>query len=421
MKSGILVPIILIFLLFSSALKLAWCGSTPTSPSSSSSAGTHHHRRRRRAFRSDPYEILHVDPTICTQKEIQRQYRKLCLKYHPDKKKNERKIDDDDATRDEEDFEFKEVQHAYSLIGTEEDRRNYDLLKKYNSFHSLSSKTTHHDDYFPRDPTTSNYGWEMRQENRMFGPSTIYFTFGDRVSFRFTNSGRRPPNFHQYWQGMQQPFDNGEVSHENNKRPHYIQRVEVPLDVLYAGGRDIHLTLKTSIVERYKAAYNGGILLPVLLQSSLMVLTTWLRSQNINWVLSLSLFVFMIHVNIPAPPTKVAYKTTINKGWKGGTKIKYKTDAADITFILQEGNHGTYTRVGSDLHTRVEVSKRQLRKGCTLSFPPIHEAHAPIQLKLKPNEVDIGDTVTIKSRGWPIGGGDKDEYGDLQVKICHTA
>lgn len=419
MKSGILVPII--FLLFSSALKLAWCGSTPTSPSSSSSAGTHHHRRRR-TFRSDPYEILHVDPTKCAQKEIQRQYRKLCLKYHPDKKSNERKIDDDDdATSDEDDFEFKEVQHAYSLIGTEEDRRNYDLLKKYNSFHPLSSKTPQHE-AFSRYPTSDKYGWEMRQDNRMFGRSTIYFTFGDGVSFRFTNNGRYPPNFHQYpqyRQGMQQSFDNGEVSQENNRRPHYIQRVEVPLDVLYAGGRDIHLTLKTSIVERYKAAYNGGILLPVLLQSFLTIMATWLRSQSINWLLSLSLFVFMIYVNIPAPPTKVAYKTTINKGWKGGTKIKYKTDAADITFILQEGNHGTYTRVGNDLHTRVEVSKRQLRKGCTLTFPPMHESDEPIQLKLKPNEVDIGDTVTIKSRGWPIV--DKDEYGDLQVKICRSA
>lgn len=400
-----------------SSLNVAWCGIPSSAPTPNSS-----HHRRRRTFRSDPYDILHVDPTGCTQKEIQRQYRKLCLKLHPDKKKNRINIHDEGDVNDEDeehDFEFKEVQHAYSLIGTEEDRINYDLLKKYNS---LSSTTSSHDASF-RYPTTTNMnGWEMRQENIRFGgPSTIYFTFGDGLSFRFTNGRHSVPNFYphrHHRQGMHHPYDSGEIRPESNQRPHYMQRIDIPLDVLYNGRRDVILTLKTSIIDRYRAAYYGGILFPILSQSSLTVFATWFRSQKINWLLSIVLFVSIIHVNIPAPPTKVTYKTTIKKGWKGGTKIKYTDGAADITFILQEVNHTAYTRVGNDLHSQVTVSSRQLRKGCTLTLPPMCESDPPIQIKLHPNEVKDGDIVTINSRGWPIGGGQKDEYGDLHVKIC---
>ena len=416
MKSKVIVPI-----LFSCLRKLAWCATTPTPTPSPPSSSTH-----RRNFRSNPYDILHVDPTKCTQKEIQRQYRKLCLKHHPDKKKNRFNMDDDDEeeeTTDEEDFEFKEVQHAYSLIGTEEDRRNYDLLQKYNN--NLRASRTNNRDTFSRGSTTTTTttnmnGWETRRENMMFGPSTIYFTFGDGLSFRFTNR-RHLPSFYQHQQhqqGVRHPFDSDVVSRESNKRPHYIQRITIPLEVLYNGGQTVHLKLETSLVDRYRAAYNGGIFIPVLVQSSLTVLATWVRSQKINWLLSLFLFVSMIHINIPAPPTKVTFKTTIRKGWKGGTKIKYHTDEADITFILREGNHSTYTRVGNDLHTQVKVSTRQLSRGCTLTFPPIRESDSPIQLKLRRNEFDDGDTIRIKSCGWPIGSGKKNEFGDLLVKIC---
>ena len=74
-----------------------------------------------------------------------------------------------------------------------------------------------------------------------------------------------------------------------------------------------------------------------------------------------------------------------------------------MTFVLREGRHGTYRRVGDDLHAEVVVSPRQLREGWTLSVPPLRGG--PIRLRLGPNEVGDGGTVTVKSRGWPLPGG----------------
>mmetsp|Transcript_24739 Transcript_24739/g.59637 ORF Transcript_24739/g.59637 Transcript_24739/m.59637 type:complete len:400 (-) Transcript_24739:172-1371(-) len=369
-------------------------------------------------FRTNPYEILRVDSS-CSQKEIQRQYRKLCLTHHPDKKRNTSTVGDEPGDAEaggglDEDFEFKEVQHAYSLIGTEESRRNFELRRK---LFTPSSSADSQSGYFGH-PTNNN---GFRDQSNMFGPSTIYFTFGNG-SFKFARS-RSDLYRANRGRAYNNPFFGTNLRHpykvDQQSKPHFIQKVSVPLHVLYAGADDVELKLKTSVFERYRAAFNGGALAPILMQSILTVFLTWLRSQKINWFLSVFLFASIVHMNtihMPLPPEKAVYSTKIRKGWKSGTKIKYASTEADITFVLQESTDDTFTRVGNDLHTQVEVSAKQLRRGCTLTIKPLCASEEPIKLKLRPREVKNGQFVTIKSRGWPKGG-DIEDFGDLRVKI----
>jgi molecular chaperone DnaJ len=63
----------------------------------------------------DYYEILSVSRTA-TDKEIKSAYRRLAVKYHPDKNPN-------DATAEE---KFKEAAEAYSVLSDAEQRRRYD-------------------------------------------------------------------------------------------------------------------------------------------------------------------------------------------------------------------------------------------------------------------------------------------------------
>jgi len=404
-----LLPLIVPLLLLLGILQLALCSPAST-PNSS------------QQFRSDPYEVLRVDPQ-CTQKEIQRCYRSLCLKHHPDKKRNDDYCNTVGSEAKEggsdDDFEFKEVQHAYSLIGTEEGRRNYDLRRKFNL---QSSTTTNNHDAFSRYAANNRFG----ERAGMSGPSEIYFTFGGK-SFKFSSSGSGRHDVFQRRRGYadNNPFFGASPYRREQRfremsqqgRPRYIQKVSIPLEVLYSGGENVELKLKTSIFQRYRAAYNGGLLQPALMQGVITVLLTWLRSQKVNWFLSFFLFVSMVHVHIPPPPEKVLYSTNIREGWKGGTKVKYESANADIAFILQEGSHDTFTRVGNDLHTQVEVSAKQLRRGCTLTINPLCDSEKPIKLKLRRKEVKNGQIVTLKSRGWPKGS-KEGECGDLQVKIC---
>lgn len=63
----------------------------------------------------DPYEVLGV-PRTATAEEIQKAYRKLSKKYHPDRNPGDKQAD----------AAYKEVQEAYDILGDPTKRANYD-------------------------------------------------------------------------------------------------------------------------------------------------------------------------------------------------------------------------------------------------------------------------------------------------------
>ena len=68
---------------------------------------------------SDYYEILGVDKNA-SQEEIKKEFRKLSLKYHPDK--NPGNIEASEK--------FKTINEAYQTIGDETERRKYDMTRE---------------------------------------------------------------------------------------------------------------------------------------------------------------------------------------------------------------------------------------------------------------------------------------------------
>lgn len=65
----------------------------------------------------NPYKILNLDRN-CTKKDIKLAYRKLALKYHPDKATGDKKIAEE---------KFKEISEAYQILIDDNRRNQYDL------------------------------------------------------------------------------------------------------------------------------------------------------------------------------------------------------------------------------------------------------------------------------------------------------
>ena len=65
----------------------------------------------------DYYKLLGVNKKA-TQAEIKKAYRKLAMKYHPDKNQDDTKAEE----------KFKEISEAYEVLGNEENRGKYDQL-----------------------------------------------------------------------------------------------------------------------------------------------------------------------------------------------------------------------------------------------------------------------------------------------------
>lgn len=74
----------------------------------------------------DYYSILGVN-TTASEEEIKKAYRKLAIKYHPDKNEGSKEAEE----------KFKQISEAYAILGEESKRREYDTQRKNQSSFSF--------------------------------------------------------------------------------------------------------------------------------------------------------------------------------------------------------------------------------------------------------------------------------------------
>ncbi len=130
--------------------------------------------------KKDYYEILGVSKNA-SDEELKKAYRKLAMKYHPDRNTNKKEAEE----------RFKELNEAYAVLSDKEKRKQYDTYGA-EGFHQRFSQEDIFRGFDFEDIFSNLFGGRGRRETRYGGGGGFDFgdLFGGRGGFRDT--GRAP-------------------------------------------------------------------------------------------------------------------------------------------------------------------------------------------------------------------------------------
>ena len=365
----------------------------------------------------DPYKILGVSRTASPD-ELKKRYRKLCLKYHPDKN-----VSKSAKEREMVEEKFKQVQAAYDMIENGPSRYQSEAGNSPPSGRFRSQSMA--DEVF-----RSKFG--------NFGDNLYFFSFEPGKTGRTYFGSQESPRF-----GMGMPFQSQFSAHDRTLHAFdtfkslYVQSVKVPLEVLYKGVPNFRFKLKENLYTRYRASIRGKIILMSLYQAFLFVIPI-LRQKN--RLLAYIAGLIIIHCTTPKP-TGTDYFKPIRKGAKGGeTSVKFINNEVEIEFQIEEGKHPIYRRQGDDLYTNVTITSAEAKKGCKKRLRPLDSSEEDIEITIPPKKYSyekqiknrkhrkthsFDNAIKIRNKGWPILTSNKNDrnrsdvyrYGHLFVNV----
>ncbi|XP_070492868.1 dnaJ protein homolog 1-like [Chironomus tepperi] len=279
----------------------------------------------------DYYKILEINKGA-SDDEIKKAYRKLALKYHPDKNK-ERGAED----------KFKEVAEAYEVLSNKEKRQAYDQFGNADYTEYPSSRPNQHQQNF------YTFQGDGRQTFRdFFGTDDIFSAFSQFSSFDFPQMN---PQFDSF---PSRSFGGNSYMKQD---PPIQYELWVSLEDIYRGGIKKYKINKTNYVG------NGQVY----------------QEEKI------------LNIEIK-PGWKAGTKITFPKeGDKRPNIIP-----ADIIFILRDQPHKLFTRVDNDIEYSASISlKEALCGNLILNVPTLsgeirkidfrNEIITPYTTKIIPN------------------------------------
>nr|ABE57131.1 heat shock protein Hsp40 [Liriomyza huidobrensis] len=315
----------------------------------------------------DFYKVLGISRGA-SDDEIKKAYRKLALKYHPDK---------NNTPQAEE--RFKEIAEAYEVLSDKKKREIYDQFGEdgLKNGGTGTSGSPGGDNYYHGDPRAT-----FEQFFGSANPFGIFFGNND-PSGMFEHTVFMGGNEEDYYQQLgggafrSQSFNN--VQPPSRKR----QIQDPPIE------HDLYVTLEEidkGCVRKMKIS-----------RMSLAQGGNQFKQEKV--------------LNINVKP-----------GWKAGTKITFPREGdqstgkipADIVFIIRDKPHPIFKRDGSDLKYTSQISLKQALCGTTISVPTLQGDRVQINTFgeiIKPTTVKH-----ISGRGLPYPR-EPNRRGDLHVNF----
>jgi len=329
----------------------------------------------------DFYEILGVSKTA-TLDEIKKAYKKLALKYHPDKNKS--------ASAEE---QFKKISEAYAVLSDTDKRKKYDQFGE---------------DGFKAGFGDSNAGFA----NAGNGGYTYSFTSNDaRNTFAQFFGGQDP--FAAFFSGGNDFDSDDGTAGFNLGGANQFGGLGSGFTFLNTGGGQPRFTSRQTMGGKPKNLKQD----PPVERNLEVSLEDILKGATKKMKLSRSVY------DPSTGQTRREDKImTINikPGWKANTRITFAKEGdrkpdtvpADVVFIIRDKPHPIFKREGQDIVYTAKVSLKDALCGCTVMVKSLEGK----SFELKCKQITPSTVKRIPGEGLPYPK-EPNKRGDLLVKF----
>ena len=305
----------------------------------------------------DYYDILGISKNADAN-EIKKAYRKVAMKYHPDK-------NPDDKSAEE---KFKEAAEAYSVLSDADKKNKYDQLG--------------------------------HQQYQQFGSQSQGFSGGINVEDIFNSVFGGGGAFGDIF-GSSDFFGSGSQSRKRKGGSDLKISIPLTLEEMYAGGSK---KIKITRLERIEgqspescSTCNGKGQLKQVSQSFLGQVVNIVECSNCNgsgMMGGRDRKRATVTFNIPPGVSADNYHIIENEGNQGIDK----TDDGDLIVYFEEKEHSLFIRQGSDIYISAWINYSQAVLGSSIKVPTISGKKGNIKI---PKGIKSGQIIRIKGQGMP--------------------
>ncbi|XP_028777433.1 dnaJ homolog subfamily B member 4-like [Neltuma alba] len=313
----------------------------------------------------DYYKVLQVDKNA-TDEDLKKAYRKLAMKWHPDKNPNNKK---------EAEAKFKQVSEAYEVLSDPQKRAVYDQYGEEGLKGQVPPPDAGGASFFHPGNGPTTFRFNPRNADDIFAE---FFGFSSPFGGMGGGGGMRGGS--RSFGGM---FGDDIFSSFGEGRPMSQGPRKAP---------PIENTLPCSLEELYKGTTKKMKISRELVDASGKTL-----------------------------PVEEILTIEIKPGWKKGTKITFpekgneqpNVTPADLVFIIDEKPHSVFTRDGNDLIVTQKISLAEALTGYTVHLTTLdgRTLNIPINNVIHPTYEEV-----VPKEGMPIAK-DPSRRGNLRIKF----
>jgi len=349
-----------------------------------------------------------------TDKEIRKAYRKLAIKYHPDKNLD---------NKEESEKKFKQITEAYEVLTDKKKRQEYDMLgdsygnppnmnygdhyntggNPFGGFSGSSSGGPGFQQYFQEGSPNSG-GFTFRTTSEGLSPEDIFGAFGDfasggrggRRSGQQAGGGGGFSNMFEQLFSQQSRPPRGFSQTTSSSRSRYAQPMENTDPTRKGPSSSSSPVFATEpIVMKINVSledlYTGKV-------KKLKVKDTFQQGRK-------------------SIPIEKIFEVTIPTGGKQGTLLKFPASnefPKPVHFELQEMKHRYFQRDGYNLVWKCELTKQQVQKGVKIKVPLLDGTS--LTINSQDHKIAHGISIPFPGYGLPYFH-NKQKKGDLIVQF----